>query len=609
LPEPIENYAVIGDLQSAGLVSRSGSLDWLCFPRFDSGACFAALLGTEEHGRWLLAPASESADIRRRYRDRTLVLETDYRTAAGTVRVVDFMPPRARDLNVIRVVEGLSGSVPMRMQLVIRFDYGSIVPWVRNADGALLAIAGPDALTLHTPVPTRGEDLTTVAEFTVAKGERVPFVLTWFPSNRRQLPEPVHALRALDRTSRWWRDWCRTCEYEGEYRDAVLRSLVVLKALTYAPTGGIVAAATTSLPEEIGGVRNWDYRYCWLRDATFTLHGLVSAGYVAEAVAWREWLLRAVAGDPAELQIMYGPAGERRLTELELSWLPGYGGSKPVRIGNAASAQLQLDVYGEILDALYEAYLHGMPPHEHAIGLQIKLLEFLESGWRQPDDGLWEVRGGRRHFTHSKVMAWVAFDRAVKAAESVGFAGPLVQRYRRIRAEIHRQVLHKGFDAERGTFVQSYGSKALDASLLLLPIVGFLPANDPRVMSTVEAIRRELSYDGFVRRYSADGGDLDGLPGTEGMFLLCSFWLADALALMGRIDEARALFERLLDVRTDLGLLSEEYDPGARRLLGNFPQAFSHVGLVNTALTLERARTGRLHHRRRGREPHEHRRS
>ncbi len=607
MPEPIENYGVIGDLQSAALVARSGSLDWLCFPRFDSGACFAALLGTEDHGRWLLAPASQSTDVRRRYRDRTLVLETDYRTAAGSVRVVDFMPPRTRDLNVIRVVEGLSGSVPMRMQLVIRFDYGSIVPWVRNADGALLAIAGPDALTLHTPVPTRGEDLTTVAEFTVAKGERVPFVLTWFPSNRAQLPEPLHALRALDRTSRWWRDWCRTCEYKGEYRDDVLRSLVVLKALTYAPTGGIVAAATTSLPEEIGGVRNWDYRYCWLRDATFTLHGLVSAGYVAEAVAWRDWLLRAVAGDPAKLQIMYGPAGERRLTELELAWLPGYRGSKPVRIGNAASAQLQLDVYGEILDALYEAYLHGMPPHQHAIGLQVQLLEFLESGWRQPDDGLWEVRGGRRHFTHSKVMAWVAFDRAVKAAERAGFAGPLVRKYRRIRAEIHREVLREAFDAERGTFVQSYGSKALDASLLLLPIVGFLPPDDPRVVGTVEAIRRELSHDGFVRRYSADGGDLDGLPGTEGMFLLCSFWLADALALMGRIDEARALFERLLAVRTDLGLLSEEYDPGARRLLGNFPQAFSHVGLVNTALTLERTWTGRLHHHRRGRELHEHR--
>jgi GH15 family glucan-1,4-alpha-glucosidase len=607
VPEPIENYGVIGDLQSAALVGRSGSLDWLCFPRFDSGACFAALLGSEEHGRWLIAPASEIADVRRRYRDRTLVLETDYRTATGTVRVIDFMPPRARDPNVVRIVEGLSGSVPMRMQLVIRFDYGSIVPWVRKADNALLAIAGPDALTLRTPVPTRGEDLTTVAEFRVAKGERVPFVLTWFPSNRAQLPEPLHALRALDRTLRWWREWCRTCEYKGEYRDDVLRSLVVLKALTYAPTGGIVAAVTTSLPEEIGGVRNWDYRYCWLRDATFTLHGLVSAGYVAEAVAWRDWLLRAVAGDPAELQIMYGPAGERRLTELELAWLPGYGGSKPVRIGNAASAQLQLDVYGEILDALYEAYLHGMPPHQHAIGLQVKLLEFLESGWRQPDDGLWEVRGGRRHFTHSKVMAWVAFDRAVKAAEGAGFAGPLVQRYRRIRAEIHREVLRKAFDAERGTFVQSYGSKALDASLLLLPIVGFLPPDDPRIVGTVEAIQRELSHGGFVRRYSADGGDLDGLPGTEGMFLLCSFWLAHALALMGRIDEARALFDRLLAVRTDLGLLSEEYDPGARRLLGNFPQAFSHVGLVNTALTLERTRTGRLPHRRRGREPHEHR--
>jgi GH15 family glucan-1,4-alpha-glucosidase len=590
--ERIEDYGVIGDLQSAALVGRSGSVDWLCFPRFDSGACFAALLGTEEHGRWLLRPAGDIRSVQRRYLDQTLVLETRYRTEDGEVRVLDFMPPRGTEPDLIRIVEGVDGRVRMWMQLIVRFDYGSIVPWVLQTHHALLAVAGPDALCLRTPVPTRGEGLTTVAEFAVGAGERVPFVLTWFPSHRGELPDPLDAAQALADTCQFWRDWSSRCTYQGEYRDAVVRSLLVLKALTYAPTGGIVAAATTSLPERIGGVRNWDYRYCWLRDATFALHALGSAGYIDEAAAWRTWLLRAVAGDPADLQIMYGPAGERRLTESELGWLPGYEGSSPVRIGNAASQQLQLDVYGEILDALYEAVLHGLPPEHHAIGVQVELLRWLEANWRRPDDGLWEFRGGQRQFTHSKVMAWVAFDRAVKAPVTRNVSGPLIDAWKRARAEIHAEVLDRGFDAEQGSFVQSYGSKELDASLLLIPIVGFLPPDDERVVGTVAAIERRLLRDGLVLRYEEVAAEVDGLPAGEGAFFLCSYWLADCLVMMGRVDDGRALFERLLELRTDLGLLSEEYDPVERRLLGNFPQAFSHVGLVNTALNLERAKRG-----------------
>jgi GH15 family glucan-1,4-alpha-glucosidase len=602
----IEDYGFLSDLQSAALVDRSGSIDWLCFPRFDSPACFAALLGGEGHGRWLLAPASDGGDVRRRYRPDSLVLETEHTNGEGTVRLLDFMPPRGRNPDVVRIVEGVSGRVEMRMQLVIRFDYGAIVPWVKKADDdSLIAIAGPDALCLRTPVATRGEGLTTVAEFAVEEGDRVPFVLTWFSSHHR-LPRVVDPVRALDETVAYWRQWCSACRYDGEYKEPVLRSLMTLKGLQYLPSGGIVAAATTSLPEQLGGVRNWDHRYCWLRDATYTLHALIDAGYVDEAQAWRDWLLRAVAGDPAELQIMYGPAGERRLTEFELDWLPGYEGSRPVRIGNAASEQLQLDVYGEIVDTLYEGNLRGLPPDLHGLKVQLKLLDFLEDGWRQPDDGIWEVRGGRRHFTHSKVMAWVAFDRAIKAGERFGVEGPMMKRFRRARQQIHDDVIANGFDSGRGTFVQSYGSTELDASLLLIPVVGFLPGDDPRVVETVETIHRQLCTDGLVQRYSHEAGgvhDVDGLPPGEGAFLLCSFWLAEAFAAMGRIDEAGALFERILGLQTDLGLLSEEYDREHGRLLGNFPQAFSHVGVVNTALMLESAARGE--HRRRGRDPHE----
>jgi GH15 family glucan-1,4-alpha-glucosidase len=581
---PIEDYAIIGDTRTAALVGNTGSIDWLCLPRFDSGACFAALLGDPRHGRWLLAPAGDGpARGRRRYRENTLVLETEFTTSTGAVRVVDCMPPDEDIPNLIRLVEGVRGEVRMRMELIMRFDYGWVVPWVRSIDGQFRAVGGPDALALRTPVETHGENFTTVAEFTVRAGERVPFVLSWHHSNEAP-PPPIDAAAAIDQAEKWWRQWSDRCAFRGPFREAVVRSLITLKALTYSPTGGIIAAATTSLPERLGGVRNWDYRYSWLRDATFTLYALLLGGFREEACAWRDWLLRAIAGDPAQLQIMYGVAGERRLPELTLEWLPGYEGSAPVRVGNAAVRQLQLDVYGEVMDALHQGRRAGLPHDDAAWAMQLKLLDFLESSWREPDEGLWEMRGPRRQFTHSKMMAWVAFDRAVKAVERSGVSGP-VERWREIRDTIHGEVCTKGFDPNKRAFTQIFGAPALDAALLMMPLVGFLPATDARVVGTIEAIERELMHDGFVLRYRTDDG-MDGLPPGEGTFLLCSFWLADNYALMGRYEDARLLFDRLLALRNDVGLLSEQYDPASGRLVGNFPQAFSHVGLVNTAFNL-----------------------
>lgn len=588
----IEDYALIGDLQTAALVSRDGSVDWCCFPRFDSSACFAAMLGGPDNGRWLLAPAGTIRSCSRRYRHDTLILETIYETDEGSVRAVDFMPPRGRAPDIVRIVEGLSGSVPMRAELVIRFDYGHIVPWVRRIDDALVAIAGPDALCLRSPIETRGEDMTTVSEFTLVPGERLAFVLTWFPSHEA-VPEVTDAERALSDTEDYWLDWASNLASAGDYHEAINGSLIVLKAMTYAPTGAIVAAPTTSLPESIGGPRNWDYRFCWLRDATLTILAMLNAGSYDEAVKWRQWLLRSVAGDPADIQIMYGLGGERRLDERELDWLPGYESSTPVRVGNAASEQLQLDAYGEILDALYQTRVHGAPAEDHIWSLTLMLMHWLEDGWRQPDSGIWEVRGPARHFTHSKVMAWVAFDRAVKAVTEFGREGP-VERWRALRQEVHDDVLANAWSDEKQAFAQSYGSEELDASVLLMPHVGFLPATDDRFRSTVEAIRRELMVDGLLLRYRArEDGAVDGLPEGEGVFLPCSFWLADVLAMQGDVDDARELFERLLDLRNDVGLLSEEYDPRSRRMLGNFPQAFTHLAIINTAFVLNEGRSMR----------------
>jgi GH15 family glucan-1,4-alpha-glucosidase len=585
---PLEDYALIGDCETAALVSRAGSIDWLCWPRFDSGACFAALLGGPEHGRWLLATQDPEPRTVRRYRDKTLVLETRLETKEGAVTIIDFMPPRGQNSDVVRIVRGDHGRVRMRTELVLRFDYGRTVPWVsRLPDGTLRAIAGPDMVVLHTPVELRGKDLTTVAEFEVAEGETVPFVLTHGFSHLPP-PAPIDAASSLEATESFWTGWADQNESHGEWADAVMRSLITLKALTYAPTGGMVAAPTTSVPEQLGGTRNWDYRYCWLRDATLTLLALMNAGYYDEARAWRDWLLRAAAGAPAQLQIMYGLAGERRLTELELPWLPGYAGSRPVRIGNAAHRQLQLDVFGEVIDALHQARCGGLTPRDADWAFQRALVEHLETIWDQPDEGLWEIRGEPRHFTHSKVMAWLAFDRGIQAMEAHGLQGP-VERWRALRDTIHEEVCSRGFNREIGSFVQSYGSRELDASLLLLPTFGFLPADDPRIRATVEAIERRLLVDGFLLRYDTASGN-DGLPQGEGAFLACSFWLADAYSMLGRVDQARQLFERLLDLRNDVGLLAEEYDAGARRLVGNFPQAFSHVSLVNTAHNLSRAK-------------------
>lgn len=592
----IEDYALIGDTRTAALVGRDGSIDWWCPSRFDAQACFAALIGTEENGFWRIAP-KESAQpgdqtprrsATRRYLPNTLVLETEFECETGTVRLIDCMPVPSSSSQIVRVIEGVSGKVEMRMDLVVRFGYGDIVPWVQQRDGMVQYVAGPDALALWTPVHTHGEGLTSVSEFSISEGQRVPFVLSHFPSHTAA-PHPLDASFSIAETTRWWRDWTSltTCT-DGPWRDAVVRSAITLKALTYAPTGGIVAAVTTSLPEALGGSRNWDYRYCWLRDATLTLAALNAAGFHEEALAWRDWLLRAVAGEPSKLQIMYGPAGERTLIEREIPWLPGYENSKPVRLGNQASTQFQLDVYGEVLASLHESRRFGMDPGA-SWDLECMLLDFLEDGWRLPDDGIWEVRGGRRHFTHSKVMAWVAMDRAVKDVEEFGFEGP-VDQWRAIRDEIKEEVLAKGFDPVRNTFTQYYGSKALDASVLMIPLVGFLPPTDPRVIGTVEAIEQNLTQDGFVRRYDANTDeDVDGIDGKDGAFLACSFWLVDNLELIGRHDDAVALFERLLSLRNDVGLLAEEFDVTSGRLVGNFPQAFSHVSLVNSAVNLSDA--------------------
>jgi GH15 family glucan-1,4-alpha-glucosidase len=555
---------------------------------------FAALLGEPEHGRWLLAPATEVRRSTRRYRTDTLILESIYETAQGAVRAIDFMPPRGDAPDIIRIVEGLDGSVSMRSELVIRFDFGQLVPWVKRVDRALVAIAGPDALCLRTPIELRGENLTTVSEFVLHQGQRVPFVLTWFPSHA-PLPAEIDPEQALSESEDYWLDWAARCGHQGVYHDEIHQSLLVLKALTYAPTGGLVAAPTTSLPEQIGGVRNWDYRFCWLRDATMTVLAMLNAGYREEAEAWRQWLLRAVAGDPADIRIMYGLGGERRLDEREIDWLPGYERSRPVRIGNAASEQLQLDVYGEVFEAFYQTRVHGAPPDDDAWALALEVLKWLEDGWREPDAGIWEVRGPPRHFTHSKVMAWVAFDRAVRFCEELGREGP-VERWRDVRDEIRHEVLNRAWNDQKRAFTQSFESDDLDASLLLMPLVGFLPATDQRVVSTVEAIRRELTVDGLLLRHRSHEV-ADGLPPGEGVFLPCSFWLADVLVLQGKLDEGRELFERLLDLRNDVGLLSEEYDPLTGRLLGNFPQAFTHLALVNTALVLGRGR-GLRHPRR-----------
>jgi GH15 family glucan-1,4-alpha-glucosidase len=580
----IEDYALIGDLSTAALVGRDGSIDWLCWPRFDSDACFSALLGTVEHGRWQLAPRDKSARITRRYRANTLILETRFETAEGTACVIDFMPPRHHSSHVVRIVVGERGSVEFRSELILRFGYGASVPWMTRMDECTMrAISGPDMVVVRSPMRMRGEDFKTVANFTVRAGERVPFTLTYKPSHE-PLPEPLDAEERLESTEAYWTDWARKNRISCPWNEAVCRSLITLKALTYETTGGIVAAPTTSLPEQVGGPRNWDYRFCWLRDATLTLLALMNAGYYEEARNWRDWLLRAAAGSPRQVQIMYGIRGERRLTEWEVPWLPGYEESLPVRIGNAAHNQRQLDIFGEVMDALHQARQGGLGANEAGWDLEREFLAHLEKIWRQPDEGIWEVRSAREHFTYSKVMAWVAFDRAIKSAEAFGLHGE-VERWRALREDIHADVCARGFDAGMGCFVRAYGSKELDASLLLLPAVGFLPPEDPRVRATVEAIEARLVVDGLVLRYDTATSD-DGLPPGEGVFLACSFWLVDAYLMLGRHEDAVRLFERLLSLRNDVGLLSEQYEPRARRLVGNFPQAFSHLALVNSASNL-----------------------
>ncbi len=595
----IEDYALIGDLHTGALVGRDGSIDWLCLPNFDSPACFAALLDTPDAGRWLLAPVGAKTSTSRRYHGDTLVLETVWQTDTGRVRVIDFMPPRSVGIDVMRLVVGEQGTVRMHTEIVLRFDYGRVVPWVRQRGTAgLEAVAGPDAVWVQTPVPLRGHGQTTIGEFDVKAGERIPFTLTWAPSWRNSPPRKTSVEDQLISTIEHWTDWSGKFQVETQWREPIVRSLITLKALTFQPTGGIVAALTTSLPEWPGGQRNWDYRYCWLRDSTYTLQALLAGGFVTEAKAWREWLLRAVAGDPSTLQIMYGLDGTRRLPEYELPWLRGYADSAPVRVGNAAADQLQLDVWGEVIDSLYLAREAGLASDESAWGLQVALLDFLEGAWQQPDNGLWEMRGPRRHFTHSKLMAWVAFDRMSRAVRDRKLPGDVVQ-WESIREQIRADILTHGFDSAKNSFVQSYGSAELDAALLLIPRVGFLPGDDPRVLGTIEAIQRELTHDGFVQRYHTSSAD-DGLPAGEGVFLACSFWLVDALHAAGRQRAAVELFERLLALRNDVGLLGEEWDPVGKRQLGNFPQAFSHFPIVVTGLQLAQ------HGHRRSRDPMRH---
>jgi GH15 family glucan-1,4-alpha-glucosidase len=579
----IEDYGLIGDCETAALVGRNGSIDWLCWPAFDSDACFAALLGTEEHGRWLIAPAGDITGISRRYRDNTLILETRFETAEGVVELIDFMPARGNASDVIRLVRGVRGRVRMHMQLVIRFGFGTDIPWVKKSEdgSALLAIAGQDMTVLRTPVETRGKDLTTVADFEVGEGDTVPFVLTYGPSHL-PVPKPIDPAHALKDTEAFWSEWCGRCTFQGEHRDLVLRSLITLKAQTYAPTGGIVAAPTTSLPEKLGGARNWDYRFCWLRDATFTLLALINSGYTEEASAWHQWLLRAAAGSPVNMQIMYGIMGQRRLLEWEATWLPGYEGAKPVRVGNAAHAQLQLDVYGELIDAFHQWRSANLELDASTWALECTVLEHLADIWDKPDHGIWERRGDGKHYVSSKVMTWVAFDRGIKSAETFGFKAPLAK-WRALREAIHRDVCARGFDPELNAFVESYGSKMLDASILLLPSVGFLPPEDPRVRSTLAAVERYLMRDGFVLRH--DPRELEQQP-AEGAFLACTLWLADAYVLAGDYGKAQELFGRVVAVANDIGLLAEEYDTGARRQTGNFPQALTHIALINTAHNL-----------------------
>jgi GH15 family glucan-1,4-alpha-glucosidase len=580
----IEDYGLLGDLQTAALVHRSGSIDWTCFPRFDSEACFAALLGTPDNGRWLLAPAGETESTRRQYHGLSLVLETVHETAEGAVRVIDFMPPRGEQPDIIRIVEGIEGSVAMRGELIIRFDLGRTVPWVQRIDHTLLAIAGPNAICLRTPVETHGENMTTISEFTVTAGQRIPFVLTWFPSHLKP-PDAVDPEVALQETHTYWQEWESALSPFPVWNTEIVQSLLVLKSLTYKPTGGIVAAPTTSLPEKIGGVRNWDYRYCWLRDASLTLIAMLNAGLHEEATEWRAWLIRAIAGDPADLQIMYGIAGERRLDEWEVDWLPGFADSLPIRVGNAASRQLQLDVFGEVMNAAWLTLESGADGSKPGFAILRAMLNWLSHGWQKPDSGIWEVRGPARHFTHSKVMAWVAFDRAIRMHKDHEFSGP-VEQWIACRDEIRDTVLRDGWNEQKQSFTQYFGGDELDASLLQMPIVGFLQADDPKVVATVAAIERELVVDGLLLRYRPDQADVDGLPGDEGVFLPCSFWLVEVWALQGRQTEADALFRRLLALRNDLGLLAEEYDPRTKQLLGNFPQAFTHLALVNAALAL-----------------------
>jgi GH15 family glucan-1,4-alpha-glucosidase len=585
-PGLIEDYAIIGDCETAALVSRTGSIDWLCWPRFDSGACFSALLGNAENGRWLVAPCDPPRRTTRRYVDDTLILETTFETESGVASIIDFMPIRDETSNVVRTIVGRRGSVAMKTEIVLRFDYGAVVPWVsRLDDGSLRAIAGPDMITIHSDVELHGRDFTTVGEFVVNEGDELSMVMTWGPSHLPP-PRPADAHKAYKKTHKFWVDWSSHCKYDGPYRDTVVRSVITLKSLTYHPTGGIVAAPTTSLPEQLGGTRNWDYRYCWLRDATLTLLGLMNAGYFREAAEWRDWLLRAAAGHPGQVQIMYGLGGERLLREWEVDWLDGYENSKPVRVGNAAHEQLQLDVFGEVMAALHQARLGGITELPDAWDLEKKLLERLESVWQKPDQSIWETRGRPQHFTHSKVMAWVAFDRAIKSAEQFHLEGP-VDRWRTTRQRIHDEVCANAYDSTRNAFTQSYDSKLADASTLVIPLVGFLPADDPRVAGTVAYVEKHLLNDGFVLRYDSEATD-DGLPPGEGAFLACSYWLVENYIMLGRRDDAVELFERICNVSNDVGLLAEEYDPEKKRQIGNFPQGFSHLALLSSAFYLAR---------------------